>query len=376
MRKSSPDIVDSALSIRPALLTDREAIFEWRNMKQIVALSSNKEVVDWDEHREWYKSALGSPHSIKMYVIESAGQDIGLVRFNAISSFTARISVYVTPKYFGTGFGSRAVAMAIETIQQYWLHIKNIEAIVLRDNIRGQKAFVRSGFTAIEDQRDPAHLIFRLGVPLLVVTEADRMQWSSEINTSTAAYEARLVEHGVSFQALGWGSSQSQQTRFAILSEVTKLPKQSILDVGCGFGDYSAYLKKSSHAGTYLGIDVSPEMIKKAQSKHPDANFVVGSIFDIVETENFDFVVASGIFTFVSHAPYKFFTTMLTEMMKRARRGIAVNCLSTFGDSADPGECQLSPARAFEIATSITKWVTLRHDYSSHDFTLYLRKEI
>lgn len=49
--------------------------------------------------------------------------------------------------------------------------------------------------------------------------------------------------------------------------------KISILDIGCGTGEYASYLKHP-----YTGIDLSPDMIKHARSKNPEAKFVVGDI--------------------------------------------------------------------------------------------------
>jgi SAM-dependent methyltransferase len=49
--------------------------------------------------------------------------------------------------------------------------------------------------------------------------------------------------------------------------------KISILDIGCGTGEYANYLKHP-----YTGIDISPDMIKHARDKNPEAKFVVGDI--------------------------------------------------------------------------------------------------
>src|SRR5215469_3970949 len=49
-----------------------------------------------------------------------------------------------------------------------------------------------------------------------------------------------------------------------------------VLDLGCGTGDLLAALEPSFG----LGVDLSPAMIDRARSKHPDLSFCVGDVED------------------------------------------------------------------------------------------------
>ena len=56
---------------------------------------------------------------------------------------------------------------------------------------------------------------------------------------------------------------------------------------------------------------------------------------------------------------------------------LGINLLSTY---YDPGHFRddmfyVRPERALEQAHAITRWVSLRHDYMPHDFTLYLYRK-
>ena len=53
---------------------------------------------------------------------------------------------------------------------------------------------------------------------------------------------------------------------------------------------------------------------------------------------------------------------------------IALNFLSIFSDYFSPGEYYANPETILKIAFSLTSKVVLRHDYMSHDFTIYLYK--
>ena len=46
------------------------------------------------------------------------------------------------------------------------------------------------------------------------------------------------------YRKLGWGSKKSQDLRFKILIDRWNLENKSILDIGCGFGDFYFFLKK------------------------------------------------------------------------------------------------------------------------------------
>ena len=55
----------------------------------------------------------------------------------------------------------------------------------------------------------------------------------------------KLVEkHGYSPKSLAYSGEKSQKIKFNIVTEVGIEDNCSVLDVGCGFGDYFNYLKQ------------------------------------------------------------------------------------------------------------------------------------
>ena len=94
-------------------------------------------------------------------------------------------------------------------------------------------------------------------------------------------------------KSLGWGSDYSQQKRFDILLDVGISINDSVLDVGCGYGDFS------KNFVNYLGIDLRENAILTAKNKYSNHRFELKSIYDINDT--YDWVFASGIFCFVSN---------------------------------------------------------------------------
>lgn len=67
--------------------------------------------------------------------------------------------------------------------------------------------------------------------------------------------------------------------------------KKSLLEVGCGTGHWSAWFAERGYRVT--GIDISPAMIQRAESKNiPNARFMVGDFLDETVEGTFDVVAA------------------------------------------------------------------------------------
>lgn len=71
-------------------------------------------------------------------------------------------------------------------------------------------------------------------------------------------HQCSLERFGYTPQALFWSSREIQVLRFEVLSQVFKAQKTqqagSLLDVGCGFGDLSAYLRQIGLNCDYFGL--------------------------------------------------------------------------------------------------------------------------
>lgn len=97
----------------------------------------------------------------------------------------------------------------------------------------------------------------------------DYTRYNSSMNSETAA---RLVELNREFYTR-FGDSFSA-TRGRIQPGVRRVlgllnGGENILDLGCGNGEFARELAKSSHRGTYLGLDFSLPLLRKAES-HPE----------------------------------------------------------------------------------------------------------
>ena len=68
-------------------------------------------------------------------------------------------------------------------------------------------------------------------------------------------------------------------------------PGQRVIELGCATGDLISALKP----GTGVGIDFSEEMIRRAEKKHPEIQFILCDAHDINLDEKFDVIILSDI---------------------------------------------------------------------------------
>lgn len=194
-------------------------------------------------------------------------------------------------------------------------------------------------------------------------------------------YSQKLAQHGDTPRGVDWNGEESQLLRFEQLAKIIGTADAFTLnDLGCGYGALFDYLAPRYPRLSYLGLDVSPDMIRTAQQRHagrPQARFMIGAEPDSVV----DYGVASGIFNVrLDRADDEWFDHVLATLDvldRTSRRGFAFNCLTSYSDEdrkqgylyyADP--CQL-----FDLCKRrYSRQVALLHDYGLYEFTLLVRK--
>jgi SAM-dependent methyltransferase len=194
-----------------------------------------------------------------------------------------------------------------------------------------------------------------------------------DLDRIVARYTARLEQFGDDIRTLAAGTEDRRRIRFDVLTAVGIRSGCSIVDAGCGFGDYFDYLRERNLAVEYLGIDINPRLVAIARAKYPQARFEVGDI-QTHALPTSDFVVSSNAFNLPlqSHDNYEFVATVLETAYRHARHGVAVDFLSSYVDYRSVEGFHYSPERVFALAKAITKRVCLRHDYPLFEFCLYL----
>ena len=195
-----------------------------------------------------------------------------------------------------------------------------------------------------------------------------------------AYYAAKLAEHGPSPKGVDWKDRDSHTLRhrqFLIL--FGNCFDASILDLGCGFGDFLAFLRDEGYSGVYIGYDVAPAMIEAARRLHgeaPDRQWRIGA----EPQETADFAIASGIFNVkgaISDDIWsRYVRDTIDTLARTSQRGFGFNILSLASDPERrrPDLYYADPADMLAYCqTRFGRDVTLLRDYGLYEFTVIVR---
>ena len=194
-------------------------------------------------------------------------------------------------------------------------------------------------------------------------------------------YSSKLAVHGATPKGVDWNNDASHELRHRqFLRLLEDAPDASVLDLGCGYGDFFRFLRAAGYCGAFVGYDIAPQMIAKARELHGEAadrQWRVGG----KPMETLDFAVASGTFNVkgnVSNAAWANYVHTTIELLARAgRRGFAFNLLSLASDPerrrddlfyADAG------AMLSQCLARFGRHVVLLHDYGLYEFTVIVRQ--
>lgn len=188
-----------------------------------------------------------------------------------------------------------------------------------------------------------------------------------------------LKRYGYHPNALYWSSREIQELRFKVLAGIGVEPGDSLLDVGCGFGDFKGWFTKQHGALNYTGIDLSPELLVEAGKRHSGVRFFEGDLFEVSSThkdfvgQGFDWVVLSGALNEPLHDESSYAHRMIARMFELCRKGVAFNLLDARHLKA-PDLQSHQPEEVLNFCRSLSPDCTLRDDYLKNDFTIYMRK--
>lgn len=193
-------------------------------------------------------------------------------------------------------------------------------------------------------------------------------------------YAGRIAEHGPGPRGVDWNGTESQRLRHAQFSRLIEADgTASILDLGCGYGDFLSYLRERGHAGCYEGWDIAPEMIAAATTVHGtgvDHRWHVGAVPD----EACDYAIASGVLNVKGEVPaqaWEDYTTSVIETLARSgRRGFGFNMLSLSSDPEKrrPALFYADPAAVLRHCLDrYGRHVALLQDYGLWEFTVLVR---
>jgi SAM-dependent methyltransferase len=189
-------------------------------------------------------------------------------------------------------------------------------------------------------------------------------------------YADKVRTYGYDHRGLGFRNKSSQEKRFEALLDLGDFDGSRVLDVGCGFGDFLAFLNERGVDPVYTGLDICEPMIERCMERFDPSigRFLVGDALEHRPDEHYDYVIASGLFGLDSQGARERIRPTLERLFGWCRIGAAVNFLSTCSPNPVDGRIYVDPAKALEAGLTLTPAVRIDHTYLPNDFTLFVYK--
>ncbi len=180
-------------------------------------------------------------------------------------------------------------------------------------------------------------------------------------------YTSAIEMHGTSPKGVNWASKENQLLRFDAILEL--LPKDlfsySIVDAGCGFGDFYTYMtKKQKTPQKYIGIDSLLDMYSIA-SENTGCEIINADICKDT-LPNADYYLCSGALNVLT----KFEThQFIQNCYSSSKLGFVFNALH--GDKESETYNYLTTLEIKKIAKELNvKEVVLKVNYLDDDITV------
>jgi SAM-dependent methyltransferase len=182
-------------------------------------------------------------------------------------------------------------------------------------------------------------------------------------------YKNALKKHGANAKGLNWHDDYSQIKRFEIILELLSgdlVPKDIIIDAGCGFGDFYSFLKES-HDISYTGYEIVEENIQIAKERTSQEIFHKDILTDALEMA--DFYIASGSMNILS----RFETFLFIERcFEHSKKGFVFNL--PYGKDESKNFNYFLPQEIKHFSKKFDCQMHLRSGYLPNDFTVFLKR--
>jgi SAM-dependent methyltransferase len=208
----------------------------------------------------------------------------------------------------------------------------------------------------------------------MLPTESESPLHGTDVAAVIARYKNRIDHHGVSLESMASGGAEKQRIRHAIHATALRGANPAILDVGCGIGQFYAFLKGQGLACQFTGYDIVPEYVEYCKAHYGDAAFEGRNIFTDGIDGVFDSVVISQSLNnrYCQSDNMTVLATALEVAFRHTRVSVSVDMLSSYVDYELPDLYYYRPEEVFRIAKGICRRVCLRHDYRPFEFCIQL----
>jgi len=182
-------------------------------------------------------------------------------------------------------------------------------------------------------------------------------------------YQDNYETYGVTAEGVAWDSAQTQKRRFsAILSCLGEIKNDTLVDAGCGFGDFYIYLKEKNRLPkAYTGLDLCAPMVKEARTR-TGCKIIERDILS-QSIPMADWYVASGSMNLLTRMETGIF---IQRCFEKSRKGFVFNLLE--GREQQGPFSYWLPHEIKALCRPIAEKIEIKEGYMDGDFTVLLRQ--
>jgi len=188
-------------------------------------------------------------------------------------------------------------------------------------------------------------------------------------------YNFHLKKFGDRPEALRW-TPQGQLKRYHMLADIAPardLNNATVLDYGCGTGDFYKFLKRRGINVKYTGVDINENFISLAKNKYPECEFKVMNADDDQFEGFYDYIFICGVFNLKVPGVDDDLKNALVKLFRHCNKGLALSALSSHTPIRDPELHFTSPEELVRFSLeNLSPSIALRHDRIQYDFMLYV----
>ena len=189
-------------------------------------------------------------------------------------------------------------------------------------------------------------------------------------------YNKLAKKHGNDVKALHWPSVERQEAPFQAFMRHVDFQDSSVMDIGCGFGDFFQFMKRHNIDIKYYGFDISEKLIDMGKSKYPE----VANRLQVLDATNAtlpqtDYAVISGTFNLKTTDNWALITKTVANCFKSVNKAVLFNLISTYVDFQEPHLSYIAPEKIFAYAKTLSPFVDIINNYNPYEYMVAIFKE-
>lgn len=173
-----------------------------------------------------------------------------------------------------------------------------------------------------------------------------------------------------------WDDQQTQYFRYQEIIKCLDLSaSKSLLDIGCGNGEFYKFLNLAGWRGYYTGYDINEQLLGRARERFPKINVKLIDIMANEQIDKFDYVVMSGLFNLNVGQNKDWVYNFVKKMFSFCNELLVFNAISTHVNYREDKMYYLNPEELLAFCIdNISPRVTIAHHNLPFNYTVSIFK--